>query len=136
MIPGLTLSTRWFPSLFCQKRLFEINLRVKPTKVGEQILADIFDSFKSEDVFFLKILFKQRTFFAWLNRIINRGQKFTCYQLNKNEVPLWILKRLSLVGKKISREAAEYITERNEGNLIATANEVDKLALMLDSEKR
>ena len=50
------------PSLFCQKRLFEINLRVKPTKVGEQILADIFDSFKSEDVFFLKILFKQRTF--------------------------------------------------------------------------
>ena len=123
------------PSLFCQKRLFEINLRVKPTKVGEQILADIFDSFKSEDVFFLKILFKQRTFPAWLNRIINRGQKFTCYQLNKNEVPLWILKRLSLVGKKISREAAEYITERNEGNLIATANEVDKLALMLDSEK-
>ena len=123
------------PSLFCQKRLFEINLRVKPTKVGEQILADILDSFKSEDVFFLKILFKQRTSPAWLNRIINHGQKFTCYQLNKSEVPLWILKRLSLVGKKISREAAEYIAERNEGNLIATANEIDKLAILLDSEK-
>jgi len=123
------------PSLFCQKRLFEIVLRVKPTKVGEQILSEIFDSSKSEDVFFLKILFKQRTTPAWLKRIIDHGQKFTCYQLNKNEVPLWILKRLSLVGKKISREAAEYITERNEGNLIATANEVDKLAITIDSEK-
>lgn len=122
------------PSLFSQKRLFEINLRLKPTKVGEQILSDIFDFSNSEDVFFLKILFKQRASPAWLKRIIDHGQKFTCYQLNKSEVPLWILKRLSLAGKKISREAAEYITERNEGNLIATANEIDKLAITIDSE--
>ena len=48
---------------------------------------------------------------------------------------MWILKRLSQADKKISREAADFITERNEGNLISTANEVDKLAIMIDSKE-
>ena len=48
------------PSLFCQKRLFEVNVKVKPTKVGEQILVDILDSAGSEDVFYLKISFNYK----------------------------------------------------------------------------
>ena len=123
------------PSLFCQKRLFEVNIKIKPTKVGEQILTDILDSAGSEDVFYLKISFKHRSTPAWLNRIIEHGKIFRCYQLSNNEVVLWILKRLSRVNKKISREAADYITERNEGNLISTANEVDKLAIMIGSKE-
>jgi len=123
------------PSLFCQKRLFEIDIKVKPTKLGEQILSDILDSAESGDVFYFKISFKHRATPVWLSRIINHGTTFKCYQLNNKEVPLWILKRLSQADKKISREAADFITERNEGNLISTANEVDKLAIMIDSKE-
>ncbi len=123
------------PSLFYKKRLFEIDIKVKPTKVGEQILGNILESDESEDVFYLKISFKHKASPTWLKRIINHGRTFKCYQLNNNEVALWILRRLSEVNKKISREAANYIIERNEGNLISTANEVDKLALMIDSNE-
>ena len=59
---------------------------------------------------------------------------FSCFELKNDQVSRWILKRLARNGKRISKEAADYISEKNEGNLISVANEVDKLALLIDSD--
>ena len=121
------------PSLFSEKRLFEINIKNKPLKAAEQVLSEIIEFSESEDVFFFRISFRYKKNPSWLSAVIEGGELISCHQLNINQTSHWILKRLAKSGKKISREAAEFISEKNEGNLIATANEVDKLALTLES---
>lgn len=122
------------PSLFSTRRLFEISIKNKPTKMGEKTLSEVIAASGSGDIFFLKIILSYNKNPPWLINLIKNGESFSCVELNSNQVSHWILRRLARNGKRISKEAADYISEKNQGSLISTANEVDKLALLIDSD--
>src|SRR3546814_6576112 len=63
-------------------------------------------------------------------RIAKSGRLVLCPQLRRNELPAWLDRRLSAHGLSASAEAVEVLVERVEGNLLAAAQEVDKLALL------
>ena len=47
-----------------------------------------------------------------------------------NALPRWLSERFARAGISASREACELLAERTEGNLLAAAQEVDKLVLL------
>lgn len=66
----------------------------------------------------------------WIKTIDKAGVLITLWPLQNNELYTWILQRGKQHGITISADAAKLLMERTEGNLLATQQEIDKLALL------
>jgi len=122
-------------SLFASTRLIEIQLSSGMLKDGLDTIRKILER-SNNDVYLIKtgeISYKDKRS-RWYS-VLSKGAVMINFEPPSiGQLPLWILDRFALFGKKISREAAGLIAEKTEGNLVATAQEVEKLALQIDSE--
>ena len=73
---------------------------------------------------------------AWVKAVGKAGHVLTMWGTQRHKLPDWLLLRMRARGVDASHEAAELLAERVEGNLLAAAQEVDKLALLVDGKKR
>ncbi|MEO8743575.1 MAG: DNA polymerase III subunit delta [Lysobacteraceae bacterium] len=73
---------------------------------------------------------------AWVKAVGKAGHILTMWATQRHKLPEWLLLRLRARGIDASHEAAELLAERVEGNLLAAAQEVDKLALLVDPGQR
>lgn len=73
---------------------------------------------------------------AWVKAIGKCGHVLTMWAVQRHKMPDWLLQRLRARGIDASHEAAELLADRVEGNLLAAAQEVDKLALLADGRQR
>jgi DNA polymerase-3 subunit delta len=67
---------------------------------------------------------------AWSRAIAKTGNVVVLWPPRPHELPGWIARRLKSHGVDASAEAAALLAERIEGNLLAAAQEVDKLVLL------
>jgi len=67
---------------------------------------------------------------SWVTTFEKVGVFVPLWPLKPNELPDWIAQRMASRGLKPTREAIEALVERIEGNLLAAAQEIDKLALL------
>lgn len=68
---------------------------------------------------------------AWVSAIDRAGVSMPVWPLKREEMPGWIGARLVSRGVKATSDAIELLAERVEGNLLAAAQEIDKLALLV-----
>ena len=54
------------------------------------------------------------------------------WPVDANQLPQWIRQRLSQAGLAATHDAVELIAARVEGNLLAAAQEIEKLKLMAE----
>ena len=73
---------------------------------------------------------------AWVKAVGKAGHALTLWATPRHKLPDWLLLRMRARGVDASHEAAELLAERVEGNLLAAAQEVDKLALLVDRKQR
>lgn len=66
----------------------------------------------------------------WFKALEKSGVTIQVWPVEPARLPGWIGRRLKQRGKEIDRDAAELLAERVEGNLLAAAQEVDKLVLL------
>lgn len=124
-------------SLFAEKRLLE--LRLPSGKPGDKGAAALIEycSRPAEDTLLLISLPKldgsaQKT--KWGKALVE-GQQTQFVQIwpvDANQLPSWIRQRLSQAGLAASQDAVELIAARVEGNLLAAAQEIEKLKLMAE----
>lgn len=67
---------------------------------------------------------------AWFKALEKAGVVVLVWPVSVQQMPRWVGQRLQAKGLTVERDAIEYLSERVEGNLLAAAQEVDKLALM------
>ena len=122
-------------SLFASERLIEVRPEIRALKDGERTIEKIL-SRSGGDIFLFKLgaLDYKAKKSAWFS-VLSGG----CVTLEFDPPPMtkmleWISERFAIFGRKVSREAASFIAERTEGNLIATAQEIEKLMLLIESE--
>jgi DNA polymerase-3 subunit delta len=72
---------------------------------------------------------------AWSQAIANIGAFVPVWPLKSDELPHWIVQRMTPRGLSATPEAVEALIERTEGNLLAAAQEIDKLALLAGGKK-
>jgi DNA polymerase-3 subunit delta len=66
---------------------------------------------------------------AWLRALERAGALVIVSSIDSRRLPEWLQKRLRARGFAPTREAVALLAERVEGNLLAAAQEVEKLAL-------
>ena len=73
---------------------------------------------------------------AWVKAVAKAGHALTLWATPRHKLPDWLLLRMRARGIEASHDAADLLAERVEGNLLAAAQEVDKLALLVDGKRR
>jgi DNA polymerase-3 subunit delta len=67
---------------------------------------------------------------AWVAAVDKAGTYVPVWPMKLEELPGWIARRMASRGLKPDRAAIEALAERVEGNSLAAAQEIDKLALL------
>lgn len=127
-------------SLFAEKRVIE--LRIANGKPGDKGTAAILEYLQRppEDTLLLISLPKldgstQKT--KWAKALIEgpHSQFLQIWPVDAAQLPQWIRQRLAQAGLSASQEAVELIAARVEGNLLAAAQEIEKLKLLAEGNQ-
>ena len=127
-------STFRAPSLFASRRLVEVRLPTgKPGKEGAQLISD-FCAEPPADVTLLVTAgeWSKQHGGKWSEAIGRIGVVAIAWAVKPHELAEWIERRLQARGLKADRGAVQMLADRVEGNLLAAAQEIDKLALLSD----
>ncbi len=120
-------------SLFAEQRLLELRLPSgKPGKEGGAVLAD-YAANPPPDTLLLIISGKierasQNS--KWFKALDSAGATLTVWPIDPPALPGWVSQRMRSRGMQPSQEAAQLLAERVEGNMLAAAQEVEKLLLL------
>lgn len=121
-------------SLFGGRRILELALGSKrPDKQGSQILRDILAD-PSPDTLLLihcsKLDRRRDWQSAWVKAVEQAGAVIQVWPVEGRALQQWFANRLQQRGLHATDDAMALLIERNEGNLLAAAQEVDKLVLL------
>ncbi len=120
-------------SLFTQRRLLDVRAPTKSLdkNAGETLLALLANP--SPDTLLLlrtEKLDASRRNSAWFKRIDALGTSVQVWPVAPKEMPAWLAQRAKSAGVEIERDALLYLAGNVEGNLLAAAQEIEKLALV------
>lgn len=120
------------PSLFASRRLVEIRLPTgKPGTEGAKLIVD-FCAAPPADVVLLVVAGEWSKAHAgkWSQAIAKVGHVAIGWPVKPHELGGWLAARLRRAGIKATPDAVARLAQRVEGNLLAAAQEVDKLVLL------
>ena len=124
------------PSLFASRRLIEVRLPTgKPGNEGSKLVCE-FCAQPPADVVLLVVAneWSNRHAGKWSEAIGRVGHSCIAWQVKPHELNGWIDRRLHSRGVKAAPDAVARLAQRIEGNLLAAAQEVDKLALLMQGD--
>ena len=125
-------------SLFAEKRILELRLPTgKPGKTGSQVLQE-YAQRPAEDAILIISSGKldgsaKNT--KWFKTLDQQGVVIQCWPMSAEQLPGWINQRLQAKGIAADPQAIQLLTDRVEGNLLAAAQEVEKLFLLYGAGK-
>lgn len=131
---GLIEGTFNAPGLFASRRLVEVRMPTgKPGVEGAKVIA-AFCADPAPDVTLLLTGGDWSKAHAgkWTEAVARAGHVVIAWAVKPHELPQWIEQRLRSRGVRAARDAVQRLAERVEGNLLAAAQEIDKLALLDD----
>jgi DNA polymerase-3 subunit delta len=122
------------PSLFSARRLVEVRLPTgKPGKEGAEVIS-AFCARPPQDVVLLVTAgeWSKAHRGKWADAIERIGVLSVAWAIKPHELSGWVQARLRARGLRAERDAIALLVERVEGNLLAAAQEIDKLVLLAD----
>jgi len=124
------------PSLFSARRLVELRLPTgKPGKEGGEVISQ-FCANPAPDVILLITCneWSKAHQGKWAEAVSRVGVLSVAWAIKPHELPDWIERRLRQQGLRADPAAVQRLAERVEGNLLAAAQEIDKLALLASGQ--
>jgi DNA polymerase-3 subunit delta len=119
-------------SLFSARRLVELRLPAgRPGESGAKVLCE-FAAEPPADILLLVItdrLDRQALGAKWVRALESAGVAVAVYPLEAAQLPAWIGRRMQAHGLKPGPGVVELLAHHMEGNLLAAAQEIEKLAL-------
>ncbi len=120
-------------SLFSDKRILELHLPDKgPGKPGSAALIEY--ARNAPDTTLLLVvatpLASSARKAAWYKALTKAGVAMYAWPLDYSRLPDWISQRARSRRLNLTREAVELLAVQTEGNLLACAQEIDRLALL------
>lgn len=104
----------------------------KPGKDGAEALKGYADCSGSDTIVLLTCTewSKKHADATWVGALTATGWYVPIWPLKRNELPAWIARRARASKLVLDDDAVAMLAERTEGNLLACAQEIDKLALL------
>ena len=119
-------------SLFAERKLIEIQLPSgKPGAEGSKALLEYLEG-DSDDVLLIVSgrIDKASQKSKWYMALDGAGIVIPLWPVTAAELPAWLQARMHNAGMQVEKEAVALLAERLEGNLLAAAQEVEKLKLL------
>lgn len=120
-------------SLFAEEKILELRMpNGKPGDKGAKALLSYIEE-PSEGTTMLLVLPRldqaaQRT--KWFKALDAKGVFVQVWPVDKKDLPRWIGQRMQANGLKADRGAIQVLIDRLEGNLLAAAQEIERLKLL------
>lgn len=121
-------------SLFAEKRLIELRLPTgKPGRVGSQAIADMVEQLNDELMLVVVTpkLDRSAGSSKWVKTIEKAGVNLPIWPIELRDLPGWIAQRMRATGLNPDKESVRMLAARVEGNLLAAAQEIEKLRLLV-----
>jgi DNA polymerase-3 subunit delta len=120
-------------SLFGDRKLIELRLNnPKPGDAGSKALQEYTEHLNPDTALLITSAkvdaSSQKT--KWFKALDHCGVILQVWPLDTQQLPNWIDKRLRSKGLQADRDAIQIMVDRVEGNLLAAAQEVEKLSLL------
>ncbi len=120
-------------SLFAQRRLVELRMPGgKPGEVGAKVLRAYAANPSADDVLLVISgkIDKDAQRSKWFSALEQVGVVIQVWPIKAAQLPGWIERRMRAKGLRPDAEAVALLAERMEGNLLAGAQEIEKLSLL------
>lgn len=120
-------------SLFGDRKLLEVrNEKGKFDDAAKKALAIYCDNPNPDNILLLILpkVDKKTQSAKWFQQLESVGAFIQVWPVDAAQLPQWIHQRMHSVGLEPTREAVQLLAERVEGNLLAAAQEVEKLILL------
>ncbi|ROR34864.1 DNA polymerase III subunit delta [Inmirania thermothiophila] len=121
------------PGLFAARRLVELRLAAATLKAGARRVLEGWLAAPPPDAVLLvqaERLERRELGQAWVAAMARVGAVVQARTPARRELPGWVAARLRARGVEADAEAAARLAERVEGNLLAAAQEIERLALL------
>lgn len=125
-------------SLFAEKRILELRMPSgKPGKVGAKILQEYAQRPADDAILIISSgkLEGNSKNTKWFKSLDQQGVVIQCWPIKAEQLSGWINQRLLARGIHADGDAIQLLADRVEGNLLAAAQEVDKLFLLYGATK-
>jgi DNA polymerase-3 subunit delta len=119
-------------SLFASRRLIDLRLpNGKPGKEGSAAIVEYCERPQPDTLLLISCTqWSKQHEAAWVTTVEKVGVFLPLWPLKPNELPDWVEHRMRRAGLQPDRAAVAELSERIEGNLLAAAQEIDKLKLL------
>lgn len=119
-------------SLFATRRIIEVRMTAKAGKAGAQTLEDWTANPPPDTLLLVTCgkLDKREAGARWVKALDGAGVFVQVWPVGAGEMEGWIARRLRSHGLEPGLDVARLLAERVEGNLLAAAQEIDKLLLL------
>ncbi len=123
-------------SLFATRKLIDLRLPTgKPGRDGSAAISEYCAAPPPDTVLLITANdWSKAHEGAWVKAIETAGVFVPVWPLKRDEMPDWIAARMASRNVKASPDAIAWLADRIEGNLLAAAQEIDKLALIADGQ--
>lgn len=120
-------------SLFSDRKLIELRLPSgKPGDAGSKALQSYAEHPNADNVLLIESgkLEGASKNSKWYKALDGAGAIVTIWPIELNQLPGWTMRRMQEKGLQATQEAVALLVERVEGNLLACAQEIEKLLLL------
>ncbi|MFK8068586.1 MAG: DNA polymerase III subunit delta [Gammaproteobacteria bacterium] len=125
-------------SLFASQRLIELRLgSSKPGIKGGKAFVEYAEKLPQDTLLLITAdkIEAQSQKAKWFKALENTGTVVQIWPVDAKALPQWIVKRFSDRGRQITRDAATYIADNVEGNMLAASQEIEIILLLADKTK-
>jgi DNA polymerase-3 subunit delta len=120
-------------SLFAERQVIDLRIaNGKPGNEGGKAITAYCDNPPPDTLLLLTLpkLDRQQRASKWFKAVDRVGGVLQVWPIDADGMARWIEQRLRAAGLSATREAVQILAERAEGNLLAAAQEIQKLALL------
>jgi DNA polymerase-3 subunit delta len=120
-------------SLFASRKLIEIRIENgKPGDQGSKILLELCAQPNPDNILLIVLpkVDKSAQNSKWFKALDKLGAFIAHWPIERNQLPGWIANRLRAQNMKADRDALALLADRTDGNLLAAAQEIEKLKLV------
>ena len=120
-------------SLFAERRLIELRIPSgKPGDAGGKALRAYCEALPPDNLLLVSCprLDRRQQGSAWFKALEQAGAVLSIWPVERGQLPGWVMRRMSARGLHTTPAAAQLLAEQVEGNLLAAAQEIDKLVLL------
>lgn len=121
-------------SLFSTQRILDVRLTSgKPGKQGSLAIKQYLDNPPEDTILLITAgkLDKGSKNSAWYKSIDASGVVIQCWPVGIDKLHAWVRQRFQTYGMQPDREVVDYVCQHVEGNMLAAAQEIDKIHLLI-----